>query len=50
MLPVKVNIISNKFLYDGPDIVSTGQLVNEWTARECETRRIEVTLVAIPIV
>ena len=25
--------------FDGPVKVSTGQRVNEWTARECETRQ-----------
>ena len=30
-----------KFLYDGPAMVSTGQQVNKWTARESRTRRIE---------
>ena len=26
--------------YNGPAMVSTGQQVNKWTARECETRRV----------
>ena len=30
-------------LYNGPAMVSTGQQVNEWTARESRTRRIGVT-------
>ena len=25
---------------NGPAMVSTGQQVNKWTARECETRRV----------
>lgn len=29
--------------FDGGEMVSTGQQVNEWTARECETRRIGET-------
>ena len=29
-----------KIPYDGPDLDSTGQQVNKWTARECETRRV----------
>ena len=30
----------NKSVYAGDDTVSTGQRVTEWTARECETRRV----------
>ena len=32
-----------EFLFDGPEIGSTGQRVSKWTARECETRRVGVT-------
>ena len=36
-------LTGEKFPYDGDAMVLTGQRVTEWTARECETRRIGVT-------
>ena len=39
-----------KCTFDGPVMVSTGQRVTEWTARECETRRVGgKVIVAMPI-
>jgi len=32
-----------QYTFDGDAMVSTGQRVTEWTARECETRRIGET-------
>ena len=41
--------MENENTFDGGDLGSIDVQVDEWTARECETRRIEVTVVAMLI-
>jgi len=41
--PLRRVVENATITFDGDAMVSTGQQVNKWTARECETRRIGVT-------
>ena len=37
------SLVILQYAFDGPAMVSTGQQVTEWTARQCESRRVGVS-------